>query len=41
MFNNKVQMFPSNIIAGMFNFGKKEFFEIDNAAERAVPKVQF
>lgn len=40
-FNNKVQMFPSNIIAGMFNFTKKDFFEVENAAERAVPQVKF
>lgn len=40
-FNNKTQMFPSNIIAGMFNFTKREFFEIENAAEREVPKVSF
>ncbi|MBL7107406.1 MAG: LemA family protein [Phycisphaerae bacterium] len=40
-FNNKIQMFPSNIIAGMFNFGKRDFFEIENAAEREVPKVSF
>ena len=40
-FNNKTQMFPSNIIAGMFNFSKREFFEIEDAAEKAVPKVSF
>ncbi len=40
-FNNKIQMFPSNIIAGMFNFGTREFFEIENAEERNVPKVNF
>jgi LemA protein len=40
-FNNKVQMFPSNIIASMFNFGKRDFFEIENAQEREVPKVKF
>ena len=40
-FNNKTQMFPSNIIAGMFNFSKREFFEIEDAAEKAVPKVNF
>jgi LemA protein len=40
-FNNKIQMFPSNIIAGMFNFGKRDFFEIEDAAEKAVPKVSF
>ncbi len=41
MFNNKVQMFPSNIVAGMFNFQKKDFFEIENATEREVPNVKF
>jgi len=40
-YNNKIQMFPSNIVAGMFNFGKREFFEIENEAEREVPKVSF
>jgi LemA protein len=40
-YNNKIQMFPSNIIAGMFAFGKREFFEIEVAAEREVPKVSF
>ncbi len=40
-FNNKIQMFPSNIVAGMFNFAKKDFFEIEDQAEKAVPKVEF
>ena len=40
-FNNKIQMFPSNIIAGMFSFTKRDFFEIEDAAEREVPKVSF
>ncbi len=40
-FNNKTQMFPSNIIAGTFNFLKRDFFEIENEAERNVPKVSF
>ncbi len=40
-FNNKIQMFPSNIIAGMFSFGKRDFFEIEDAAERQVPEVKF
>jgi LemA protein len=40
-FNNKTQMFPSNIIAGMFNFSKRDFFELEDAAEKAVPKVSF
>ncbi len=40
-YNNKIQMFPSNIIAGMFAFSKRDFFEIEVAAEREVPKVSF
>ena len=40
-FNNKIEMFPSNIIAGMFNFTKSDFFEIEDATERDVPKVSF
>ncbi len=40
-YNNKTEMFPSNILAGMFKFNKEEFFEIEDEAERAVPKVQF
>lgn len=41
MLNNKIQMFPSNIIAGIFNFKEAEFFQIENAAEREAPKVSF
>lgn len=40
-FNNKTQMFPTNIIAGMFNFVKREFFKTDTAAEREPVKVKF
>lgn len=40
-YNNKTQMFPSNVIAGAFNFTQRDFFEIENEAEREVPKVQF
>jgi len=40
-FNNKIQMFPSNLIAGMFNFQTGEFFELEDKAEREVPKVNF
>jgi len=40
-FNNKIQMFPSNVVAGMFNFKQGEFFEIEAEAERQVPKVNF
>jgi LemA protein len=34
-------MFPSSIIANSFNFTKRDFFEIENEAEREVPKVSF
>jgi LemA protein len=38
-FNNKIQMFPSNIVAGMFNFQKGEFFQLEDKADKEVPKV--
>ncbi len=38
--NNKIQMFPSNIVAGMFGFKEGEFFEIEES-ERAAPQVSF
>ncbi len=40
-FNNKVQMFPGNVIAGMFNFIAETFFELTDETERAAPKVDF
>jgi LemA protein len=40
-YNTKIAVFPSNILAGMFNFKAREFFEIAAPAEREVPKVSF
>ncbi len=40
-FNNKIQMFPSNIVAGMFNFKLGDFFELESEEERVAPKVSF
>jgi LemA protein len=40
-FNNKTQMFPSNIIAGMFRFQAGEFFEVAVPEQREAPKVSF
>jgi LemA protein len=40
-FNTKIAQFPSNLIAGMFNFKLREFFEISAPSEREVPKVSF
>ena len=39
--NTKIQQFPSNIVAGMFHFTPREFFEITAPAEREAPKVSF
>ncbi len=39
--NTKIAQFPSNIIAGMFNFKAREFFELDAPEDRQVPKVDF
>jgi len=39
--NTKISVFPSNIIANMFGFKPREFFEITAPAEREVPKVSF
>jgi LemA protein len=40
-YNNKVQMFPSNIVAGITGFKLAEFFEIKAPAEREAPQVKF
>lgn len=39
--NIKVESFPSNLVANLFGFRQAEFFEIENAGDRAVPKVSF
>lgn len=39
--NTAIQTFPTNMIAGMFKFTTKEFFEIENAAERQNVQVKF
>jgi LemA protein len=40
-FNNKTEMFPSNIVAGMFHFEPGEFFEVEETEVREAPKVSF
>jgi LemA protein len=37
--NVLAQSFPSNLIAGLFGFGQRDYFEIADAADRAVPQV--
>jgi LemA protein len=39
--NTKVETFPSNIIAGMFNFTRAEYFEVDDPGVRTAPQVSF
>ncbi len=40
-FNTKMQVFPSNLVAGMLGFTAREFFEIEDAAERKNVEVKF
>jgi len=40
-YNNKIQMFPSNVVANMTGFKTSEFFEVTAPAEREAPKVSF
>ena len=39
-YKNKIEMFPTNIVASMFGFKPELFFEA-NDAEKEVPKVEF
>ena len=39
--NTMVESFPSNIVASRFGFTKREYFEIEEAADRTLPKVSF
>jgi LemA protein len=39
-YNTTAQTFPNNILAGMFGFGEREYFEIEAVAKEA-PKVSF
>ncbi|MEO0415928.1 MAG: LemA family protein, partial [Verrucomicrobiota bacterium] len=40
-FNNKIEMFPSNILAGMFNFVPATMFEVADESERESVQVKF
>tara|TARA_R110002051_G_scaffold106231_2_gene179296 strand:- start:679 stop:1230 length:552 start_codon:yes stop_codon:yes gene_type:complete len=39
--NVKVESVPSNVVASQFGFAKREYFEIEDPADRAAPAVQF
>lgn len=41
MYNTKIQVFPSNIIAGMFNFTSRSLFQTENDEARKNVKVDF
>jgi LemA protein len=40
-YNTRIGIFPTNLIATMFNFGRREFFEVKAEGEREAPKVSF
>ena len=40
-YNTQREVFPANIVAGIFQFGPAEQFRIENPAEREAPKVSF
>jgi len=40
-YNNKTQMFPSNVVAGMTGFKAEQFFQTTAPEEREAPKVSF
>ena len=41
LLNTKTEVFPSNIVASMFGITQAEFFEIEDAASRQAPRVEF
>jgi LemA protein len=38
--NTKIEQVPSNFIAGLGNFEQREFFELEEKSDRAVPQVR-
>jgi LemA protein len=40
-YNTKIQTVPTNIVAGIFGFKEEKLFEVEDKAERDVPKVSF
>ncbi|MGA2787252.1 MAG: LemA family protein [Verrucomicrobiota bacterium] len=41
VYNTDREVFPSNLVAGMFNFGAAELFVIDKPEQKDAPKVSF
>jgi len=40
-YNTKLQSFPTNILAGMFGFTSRQFFQVEDAADRQNVAVKF
>jgi len=40
-YKNRTEVFPGNIIAGMFNFKAEPFFQLESSQERVAPQVKF
>jgi LemA protein len=40
-YNTRIQTFPAVAFAGMLGFSKREFYELDQESDRAVPQVDF
>jgi LemA protein len=40
-FNTQTEIFPANVIANVFSFTKKDFFEIEDVTHKEAPKVDF
>jgi LemA protein len=40
-YKNRIEVFPSNIIAGIFNFHADPFFQMESSDERKTPRVKF
>lgn len=40
-YNNRIEIFPNNIVASLFKFNTESSFELSNTEEREVPKVSF
>lgn len=40
-YNTRIESFPVNLLAGIFHFTRREFFEVASETERAAPQVKF
>lgn len=41
LYNTKIQQFPASIVAGASGFNQRDFFEVEDSAQREAPKVSF